>query len=88
MDLLSRPFTRADVEALALTKQPFRDLNCRRNTYKQVTEIKERGGIWYVSIAHVFANGMKPETNMLLEDAVNYLNTAPRLEFLPVNYYL
>ena len=78
-----RPFCREDIVSLAQTKQPFRDLNCYYRQYKQVTQIKERGGIEYVSVASVYGNGMRPETEMTMTDAVNYLNTAPGLEFLP-----
>ena len=81
-----RPFCREDILSLAQTKQPFRDLNCFYRRYKQVVKVTERAGVEYVVIASVYENGMRPETEITMADAVRYLNTAPRLEFLPIYF--
>lgn len=83
----TRPFDRSDILSLAQTKQTFRDINCHYRLYKKVTEVKEMEGREYVTIESWYENGMHPSTQMPMEDAVRYLNTAVGLEFLPIYTY-
>jgi len=81
----TRPFDRSDILSLAQTKQPFRDSTCHCGECRRVQSVKIIDGREYVTISREYNNGMKPGTQMTMEDAVHHLNTT-YLEFFPVYY--
>ena len=84
---LTRPFDRQDVLDLNQTKQPFRDSTCHYCMCRRVQSVAVIDGREYVTISREYYNGMKPGTQMTMEDAVRHLNEDTRLEFL-TSYYV
>ena len=88
MNYFEKPFTRETVHALIETRQRFTDVNCHGSRCHYFEMLPEHNGKQYVSLVTEYRNGMHPGTSMLIEDAVNYLNSAVRLEFQSIYYLL